>query len=35
VEAWRRKVARGDMIVVRYADDVVLGFERFDARHPR
>ena len=27
VEAWRRKVARGDMIVVRYADDVVLGFE--------
>jgi len=28
VEAWRRKVARGDVIVVRYADDVVLGFER-------
>lgn len=27
VEAWRRNVARGDMIVVRYADDVVLGFE--------
>jgi group II intron reverse transcriptase/maturase len=27
VEAWRRKVAHGDMIVVRYADDVVLGFE--------
>jgi RNA-directed DNA polymerase len=27
VEAWRRKAARGDMIVVRYADDVVLGFE--------
>jgi len=27
VAAWRRKVARGDMIVVRYADDVVLGFE--------
>jgi len=27
VEAWRRKVGRGDMIVVRYADDVVLGFE--------
>jgi group II intron reverse transcriptase/maturase len=27
VEAWRRKVARGDVIVVRYADDVVLGFE--------
>jgi len=28
VEAWRRKVARGDMIVVRYADDAVLGFEQ-------
>jgi group II intron reverse transcriptase/maturase len=27
VEAWRRKVALGDMIVVRYADDAVLGFE--------
>ena len=27
MEAWRRKVSRGDMIVVRYADDVVLGFE--------
>ncbi len=27
VEAWRRKVAHGDMIVVRYADDGVLGFE--------
>ncbi|HEY7616580.1 MAG TPA: group II intron reverse transcriptase/maturase [Terriglobales bacterium] len=25
--AWRRKVVRGDMIMVRYADDVVLGFE--------
>ena len=30
VEAWRRKVAHGDVIVVRYADDVVLGFERKD-----
>ncbi|MGD0100750.1 MAG: group II intron reverse transcriptase/maturase [Acidobacteriota bacterium] len=28
VDAWRRKVAHGDVIVVRYADDVVLGFER-------
>ncbi len=28
VEAWRRKVARGEVIVVRYADDAVLGFER-------
>ncbi len=31
VEAWRRKVACCDMIVVRYADDVVLGFERKEA----
>ena len=28
VEAWRRKCAEGDVIVVRYADDFVLGFER-------
>ena len=27
VQAWRRKVAHGDMIVVRYADDAVLGFQ--------
>jgi group II intron reverse transcriptase/maturase len=27
VKAWRKKVARGEMIVVRYADDAVLGFE--------
>lgn len=27
VHAWRRKYARGNVIVVRYADDVVLGFE--------
>ena len=26
--AWRRKLATGDMIVVRYADDVVVGFQR-------
>src|SRR5256714_1177179 len=25
---WREKTAQGDMIVVRYADDIVLGFER-------
>jgi group II intron reverse transcriptase/maturase len=25
-EAWRKKVARGEVIVVRYADDLVLGF---------
>jgi RNA-directed DNA polymerase len=27
VEAWRKKVAQGDAIVVRYADDLVVGFE--------
>ena len=27
VEAWRKKVANGDVIVVRYADDLVLGFQ--------
>src|SRR5262249_41952850 len=27
VHAWRRKQARGNVIVVRYADDIVLGFE--------
>ncbi len=27
-QAWRRKHATGDVIVVRYADDIVLGFER-------
>jgi hypothetical protein len=27
VEAWRKKVARGEVIIVRYADDAVLGFE--------
>jgi RNA-directed DNA polymerase len=27
VRVWRRKQARGDMIVVRYADDIVLGFQ--------
>jgi len=26
-KAWRKKVARGDVIVVRYADDAVLGFQ--------
>jgi group II intron reverse transcriptase/maturase len=32
VEAWRKKVATGDVIVIRYADDVVLGFQyRTDA----
>ena len=27
VANWRKKQAKGDMIIVRYADDVVLGFE--------
>jgi len=32
VEAWRKKVATGDVIVVRYADDLVVGFHnRTDA----
>jgi group II intron reverse transcriptase/maturase len=32
IEAWRKKVARGNVIVVRYADDLVVGFEsRTDA----
>src|SRR5579862_5536551 len=32
VEVWRKKVARGEVIVVRYADDLVLGFQhRADA----
>ena len=32
VEAWRKKVACGDVIVVRYADDLVAGFQhRTDA----
>jgi len=32
VESWRKKVAKGDVIVVRYADDLVLGFQcRTDA----
>jgi RNA-directed DNA polymerase len=32
VEVWRKKVAKGDAIVVRYADDLVVGFQhRTDA----
>ncbi len=31
-DVWRRKAAKGDVIIVRYADDVVLGFQhRADA----
>ena len=33
MDAWRKKWAHGDMIIVRYADDAVLGFEhREDAK---
>ena len=32
-ERWRRREATGDMIIVRYADDIVVGFEQeTDAR---
>jgi group II intron reverse transcriptase/maturase len=32
-ERWRRREAKGDMIIVRYADDIVVGFEHeSDAR---
>jgi len=27
VEAWRKKIAKGDVVVVRYADDLVVGFQ--------
>jgi hypothetical protein len=27
LEAWRKKVAQRDVVVVRYADDGVVGFE--------
>jgi hypothetical protein len=30
VDVWRRKCARGDVVVVRYADDNVLGFQHLD-----
>jgi group II intron reverse transcriptase/maturase len=29
-QAWRKKLARGEMILVRYADDAVLGLQRRD-----
>ena len=32
-QQWRRREAKGDMIVVRYADDIVVGFQHeADAR---
>ena len=30
---WRQREARGDMIVVRYADDIVIGFEHAHEAH--
>jgi len=27
VEVWRKKFAQGDVVVVRYADDIILGFQ--------
>src|SRR5258708_1667285 len=30
IEAWRKKVARGEMIAIRYADDLVVGFQHRD-----
>src|SRR5205814_1437892 len=36
VQAWRQKRAHGDVIVVRFADDIVLGFQvRADAERLR
>ena len=33
-ERWRRREARGNVIILRYADDIVVGFEHeVDARH--
>lgn len=32
-ERWRRREATGDMIIVRYADDLVLGFEHESDAH--
>ncbi len=30
IEAWREKVAKGKVMAIRYADDLVVGFERRD-----
>jgi len=27
IEVWRQKVASGEVVVVRYADDLVVGFQ--------
>jgi hypothetical protein len=31
VDAWRKKGAQGDIVVIRYADDGVVGFEHWEA----
>jgi RNA-directed DNA polymerase len=33
VERWRRREAAGDMIIVRYADDFIIGFEHENDAH--
>ena len=35
IEWWRKHRCRGDVIVVRYADDFVIGFRDTAARHKR
>jgi len=30
---WRQRDTTGEMIIVRYADDVIVGFEREDDAH--
>jgi retron-type reverse transcriptase len=34
-DVWRKKVAKGDIIVVRYADDLVVGFQHRTLRKSR
>src|ERR1039458_6570503 len=34
-DVWRRKVAKGDVIIFRYADDLVMGFQRRPAAGSR
>jgi RNA-directed DNA polymerase len=29
-QQWRKRQARGEMIIIRFADDIILGFERHD-----
>ena len=32
VQAWRKRHATGDMIVIRYADDTIVGFQHRQMR---